>query len=81
MTQARSGPSWRETDAIAHRGKPTLLPACAESCRYHDGKRCELLGFHTSGLCEPMIADWSEIIARLAAHSERSSHLHPKGKQ
>ena len=39
------------------------LPCCSESCPSHDGKRCELMGFRPSRLCEPAVA---EIFARSA---------------
>jgi hypothetical protein len=79
VSTATPEPRWVDTVAIAHRGLATKIPTCAESCRFHDGKRCELLGFRPDNLCEPMIADWSEIIGRHAAHSRRVRRLHPNG--
>jgi hypothetical protein len=33
-----------------------LVPLCSEACQYHDGKRCQLLGFIPGLMCEPVVA-------------------------
>lgn len=79
MSDAKPEPRWTSTDAIAHRKLETQVPICDDGCRFHDGKRCELLGFRPDRICEPMVADWSEIIGRHASVSPKAARLHPKG--
>ena len=33
-----------------------VVPFCSEECPHHDGKRCRLIGFRPSGICEPVVA-------------------------
>lgn len=43
------------------------VPWCDESCPQHDGKRCRILGFRPSSICEPAVADIVRENARLEA--------------
>lgn len=38
------------------------LPRCSESCRYHDGKRCELLGVRAPHMCEPVVTEMARVL-------------------
>ncbi len=40
------------------------VPNCSEHCRYHDGKRCELLGFRLDGICEPAVLHMANMLTR-----------------
>jgi hypothetical protein len=46
--------------------EPTIdehgVPLCTEECGRHDGKRCELLGFRPTHVCEPAVR---EIVFRI----------------
>lgn len=46
------------------------VPLCTESCPQHDGKRCRLMGFRPSSICEPVV----ELMA------ERLNATLPKGE-
>lgn len=56
-------PAWRQLiqDMAGQPGRPAQPswdqagPWCDERCQHHDGKRCELLGFRPSRLCEPVV--------------------------
>jgi len=32
------------------------VPLCEETCPHHDGKRCRLMGFRPSRMCEPVVS-------------------------
>ena len=42
-------------------------PVCSQSCPSHDGKRCQLIGFRPSMLCEPAVVAMADEIRRLHA--------------
>jgi hypothetical protein len=52
-----------ERDAVAgHDARPIGpewddggVPFCDDSCAYHDGKRCELLGSRPDWICQPAV--------------------------
>lgn len=44
-------------DAAAMPEWEGVTPHCSERCSYHDGKRCELMGFRPSRLCEPVVRE------------------------
>lgn len=44
---AGAGPTWGQNGA----------PSCSEDCKYHDGKRCELMGCRPDSLCEPSVVE------------------------
>jgi hypothetical protein len=46
------------------------VPHCDDSCRHHDGKRCELLGFRAGGLCEPEVAEMAAELKEFRKASE-----------
>ena len=33
------------------------VPFCSDDCQQFDGKRCRLIGFRPSGICEPWAQD------------------------
>lgn len=43
------------------------IPWCDESCPQHDGKRCRILGFRPSSICEPAVGALVREVARLEA--------------
>ncbi len=47
------------------RDEVTGVPFCSETCRYYDGKRCELLGLSPGNICEPAVALLTAENARL----------------
>ena len=40
------------------------VPWCDDGCRYHDGKRCELLGHRPHYLCEPVVLEMAKLLDR-----------------
>ncbi len=42
---------------------PGPMPWCVESCRYHDGKRCVILGQRPDRLCVPVVSAMAEMLA------------------
>lgn len=53
-------------------GADRALPACArEQCQHYDGKRCELLGFQPSEICEPVTRSMAALLdMAMAARSQ-----------
>lgn len=43
------GPEWAPLGGV-------LIPFCTETCARHDGKRCTVLGYRPSHICEPAVA-------------------------
>lgn len=39
------------------------VPRCDDACRYHDGKRCQLLGLRAPSICEPAVAAMARVCA------------------
>lgn len=38
------------------------IPRCHEACVYHDGKRCQLIGFRAPETCEPVAEALGDLI-------------------
>ena len=48
------------TDDVQPEWDENMVPQCSESCKSHDGKRCELLGYRPDSVCEPMVTQLSK---------------------
>ncbi len=55
------------------RDPKTGVPFCSDGCRHYDGKRCAILGFRPSNICEPAV---TMLVDELA--SERQAHAETK---
>jgi hypothetical protein len=51
----RADPDWSDDGA----------PRCSEECRFHDGKRCQLLGARPGWLCEPVVVEMARLLDKL----------------
>lgn len=43
-----------------------LFPVCSSECPSHDGKRCRLIGFQPSSVCEPVVREANRQLRSLA---------------
>ena len=56
---APAEPAWSES-------RPGV-PLCDESCSHHDGKRCQLMGFRPSAICEPVVGAMASMLTTALA--------------
>ena len=52
------------------------IPFCAESCTFHDGKRCTKLGAQPATVCEPAVKLLSATLERFVSSGDPCHYDH-----